>query len=79
MANASEISLYNLTLQKSQAITHALYGNFSDRKAQELVVARGKILELLRPEDGSGKVMCICSVEVFGTIRDLKSFRLAGN
>eukprot|EP00954_Amorphochlora_amoebiformis_P026667 1380673-Amorphochlora_amoeboformis.AAC.1 len=48
--------LYGLTLQKSTAITSAVYGNFSAPKAQEIVVARGKILELLRPDD-TGKVL----------------------
>eukprot|EP00434_Breviolum_minutum_P041055 symbB.v1.2.036514.t1/scaffold5029.1/size31658/1 len=69
--------LYHLTLQRSSAITHAIYGNFSAPKAQEIVCARYKTLELLRPDD-SGKVQSILSVEIFGVIRALNPFRLTG-
>jgi len=67
--------LYALTLQKATAITQAIYGNFSAPKAQEIVVARGKILELLRPDD-TGKVQSILSWECFGIIRCIYPFRL---
>ncbi|CAL1135370.1 unnamed protein product, partial [Cladocopium goreaui] len=69
--------LYHLTLQRSSAITHAIYGNFSAPKAQEIVCARYKTLELLRPDD-SGKVQSILSIEIFGVIRALNPFRLTG-
>jgi splicing factor 3B subunit 3 len=52
-------------------------GNFSAPKAQELVVARGKVLELLRPDE-NGKVQTIYSVEIFGVVRSLIPFRLTG-
>jgi len=68
---------YSLTLQKATAITQAIYGSFSAAKVQEIVVSRGKILELLRPDD-LGKVQCILSTEVFGVIRYLAPFRLTG-
>lgn len=68
--------LYNLTLQKAQAIPHAVYGNFSGPKSQEVVVSRGKVLELLRPDDDTGKVQSVLATEVFGTIRSLMPFRL---
>ncbi len=55
----------------------AIYGNFSGPKAQEIVVSRGKILELLRPDD-AGKVQTVCTTEVFGCIRCLAPFRLTG-
>jgi hypothetical protein len=42
----------------------------------EIVVARGKVLELLRPDD-AGKVQAIHSTEVFGIIRSLTPFRCA--
>jgi len=69
--------LYQLTLQRASAITHAVYGNFSAPKAQEIVVSRYKTLELLRPDD-SGKVQSILSQEVFGVIRAVLPFRLTG-
>jgi splicing factor 3B subunit 3 len=69
--------LYNLTLQKPTGIVCAVYGNFSSPKAQEIVVSRGKVLELLRPDE-TGKIQSILAVDVFGTIRSLASFRLTG-
>lgn len=69
--------LYCKTLQKASGITSAVYGNFSGPKQQEIVVARGKILELLRPDD-NGKVQMVHSTEVFGLIRSVATFRLTG-
>jgi len=71
--------LYNLTLQKAQAIPNAIFGSFSAPKAQEIVVSRGKILELLRPDDDTGKVQSVLATEVFGVLRDLRPFRLNGS
>jgi len=73
----SAMYLYSLTLQRATAITHAIYGNFSAPKAQEIIVARGKVLELLRPTD-SGKIQTVLSMDVFGVIRSLMPFRLTG-
>lgn len=47
-------------------------------KMQEIVVSRGKILELLRPDANTGKVHTLLTVEVFGIIRSLMAFRLTG-
>ncbi|KAK9916752.1 hypothetical protein WJX75_006568 [Coccomyxa subellipsoidea] len=69
--------LYNLTLSRASGIQCAVYGNFSAPKAQEIVVSRGKTLELLRPDD-TGKVQTIFSTELFGCIRSLAPFRLTG-
>lgn len=69
--------LYNLTLSRASGIQCAIYGNFSASKAQELVVSRGKVLELLRPNE-NGKLQTVVSTEVFGTIRSLSAFRLTG-
>mmetsp|Transcript_8533 Transcript_8533/g.28705 ORF Transcript_8533/g.28705 Transcript_8533/m.28705 type:complete len:1198 (+) Transcript_8533:128-3721(+) len=71
------VHLYNLSLQKSAGINAAVYGNFSAPKAQEIVVARNKTLELLRPDD-TGKVQTICSMEAFGIVRSIAAFRLTG-
>ncbi|XP_064640228.1 splicing factor 3B subunit 3 [Lineus longissimus] len=70
--------LYNLTLQRSTGITCAIHGNFSGTKQQEIVVSKGKILELLRPDPNTGKVYTLLSVEVFGVIRSIIPFRLTG-
>lgn len=70
--------LYNLTLQRSTAITHAVHGSFAGTKAQEILVSRGKSLELLRPDPNTGKVYTLLTVETFGVIRSLMAFRLLG-
>ncbi len=68
--------LYNLTLQRASGITHAVHGNFSGAKLQEIVVSRGKTLDLLKPDPNTGKVHTLLSVEVFGVVRSLMAFRL---
>ncbi|KAG8042161.1 hypothetical protein G9C98_000152 [Cotesia typhae] len=70
--------LYNLTLQRATGITHAVHGNFSGTKLQEILVSRGKSLELLRPDPNTGKVHTLLAVEVFGIVRSLMAFRLTG-
>ncbi|KAK9502509.1 hypothetical protein O3M35_011278 [Rhynocoris fuscipes] len=70
--------LYNLTLQRATGITHAVHGSFSGSKQQEILVSRGKCLELLRPDPNTGKVHSLLTVEIFGVIRSLMSFRLTG-
>ena len=69
--------LYNLTLQTGGGINRAVCGNFSAPKAHEIVVARNKTLELLRP-DQHGKTQVVFTTEVFGIIRSLAAFRLTG-
>ncbi|CAG2252578.1 splicing factor 3B subunit 3-like [Mytilus galloprovincialis] len=70
--------LYNLTLQRATGIAHAIHGNFSGSKLQEIVVSRGKILELLKHDPNTGKCYPLLSTEIFGTIRALIPFRLTG-
>ncbi|KAG5533303.1 hypothetical protein RHGRI_027481 [Rhododendron griersonianum] len=69
--------LYNLTLHRATGIISAISGNFSGGKTQEIVVARGKVLDLLRP-DGNGKIQTLLSVDIFGAIRSISRFRLTG-
>eukprot|EP01116_Phalansterium_solitarium_P022015 TRINITY_DN7109_c0_g1_i1.p1 TRINITY_DN7109_c0_g1~~TRINITY_DN7109_c0_g1_i1.p1 ORF type:complete len:1188 (+),score=598.46 TRINITY_DN7109_c0_g1_i1:160-3723(+) len=69
--------LYNFTLGRPTGIQIAVYGNFSAPKAQEIIVGRGKILELLRPDD-NGRVQSVLAVEIFGVIRSIVPFRLTG-
>jgi len=45
---------------------------------QEIVIARGKLLEIVRPDPNTGKVHTLLSTEVFGCIRSIISFRLTG-
>jgi len=45
------MNLYSLSLHQPTAIIKAIIGNFSGGKQQEIVVAKSKMLEILRPED----------------------------
>lgn len=69
--------LLNLTLQPPSGINLAVYGNFTGPQAQEFVVARGNVLQLLRPDE-AGRLETVISTEVFGVIRSVHPFRLTG-
>ena len=70
--------LYNLTLQPATNITHCVAGNFSGQKKLEIIVSRGKVLEIMLPDENTGKVQSLLSVEIFGVIRSITPFRLQG-
>ena len=74
----STMFLYNLTLQRATGIVSAIHGNFSGTRLQEIVVSRGKTLDLLRHDPNTGKIYPVLSVEVFGVIRAIMPFRLTG-
>lgn len=70
--------LYNLTLQRASHVTIAVQGNFAGTKQQEIALAKGRVLELVRPDPATGKVHSVLSVDIFGTIRSMIAFRLTG-
>lgn len=53
-------------------------GNFAGTKNQEIVAARGNVLELFT-FDENGKAIVICSTPAFALVRSLITFRLAGS
>jgi hypothetical protein len=70
---------YNVTLSPPQSISHAIVGSFSGiPKSQEIIVARGTRLELLKPDASTGTIETVLESEVFGTIRSLAGFKLTG-
>lgn len=71
--------LYNVTLQRATGITHAIHGNFSGSKIQEILISHGKSLELVRPDPNTGKVLTLLQTEIFGVIRSMMAFRLTGS
>ena len=80
MATAtSNMFLYSLTLQPPTTISQALLGQFSGTKEQQILVASGSRLALLRPDPAQGKVITLLAHDVFGIIRAIASFRLAGS
>jgi len=71
--------MYNLTLRPSSAVTQAILGQFAGTKEQQILTAQGSRLVLYRPDVSAGKVLPIVSHDVFGIIRSLAVFRLAGS
>lgn len=71
--------LYSLSILRPSAITQAILGSFTGKKQQEIVVAQGSMLSLLRPDATQGKVHAILTHDVFGIVRCMSAFRLAGS
>lgn len=75
---------YNITLKEPTAITHAVVGQFSGRREDykkgffEIALAKGKVLEILKPDEATGRLNSLISVNVFGIIRSMAAFRLTG-
>ncbi|OMJ23582.1 Splicing factor 3B subunit 3 [Smittium culicis] len=70
--------LYNSELQSTTAIEHAIVGNFSGNKEQELVLGRNDRIELWKVNPKTGKLSSIVSENVFGKVRSLIPFKLTG-
>ena len=75
----SNMFLYSLTLQPPTVITHTIPAQFSGTKEQQILTASGSRLALLRPDPTSGTVTTLVSHEIFGIVRSIASFRLAGS
>ncbi|KAA8649703.1 hypothetical protein EYZ11_003350 [Aspergillus tanneri] len=79
MATTSHMFMYSLTIQAPSAVTQAILGQFAGTKEQQIVTASGSRLTIHRPDPAQGKVTPIFSQDVFGIIRSLAAFRLAGS
>jgi len=79
MATTSSMFMYSLTLQPPSAVTQALLGQFAGTKEQQIVTASGSRLTLHRPDATQGKITTILTHDVFGIVRSLAAFRLAGS
>lgn len=79
MATTSNMFMYSLTIQPPTAITQAILGQFAGTKEQQIVTASGSKLTIHRPDPTQGKITPIYSQDVFGIIRSLAAFRLAGS
>ena len=71
--------MYSLTIQPPSSITQAILGQFAGTKEQQIVTASGSRLTIHRPDPTQGKISVILSHDVFGIIRTLAAFRLAGS
>ncbi|KAI9814234.1 MAG: pre-mRNA-splicing factor rse1 [Pycnora praestabilis] len=79
MATTSSMFMYSLTIQPPSAVTQAILGQFSGTKEQQIATASGSRITLHRPDPTQGKITTILSQDVFGIIRSLAAFRLAGS
>ncbi|KAK3295976.1 CPSF A subunit region-domain-containing protein [Chaetomium fimeti] len=79
MATTSNMFLYSLTIQPPTTISQALLGQFSGTKEQQIITASGSRLTLLQPDPRQGKVNTVLSHDIFGIIRSIATFRLAGS
>lgn len=70
--------LYNLSIQPPSNVTASVIGQFSGTRQQEIILARGNRIELLRPDTQTGKVATVLAQDAFGIVRSLASFRLTG-
>ena len=70
--------LYSLTLKRASAVSRVAAGNFSSPSFNEFVVAKGRMLELLRPDAASGRLISVTKADTFGLIRSICAFRLHG-
>jgi splicing factor 3B subunit 3 len=71
--------MYALTIQPPSSITQAILGQFAGTKEQQIVTASGSRLTIHRPDPQQAKLTTILSQDVFGIIRSLAAFRLAGS
>jgi splicing factor 3B subunit 3 len=71
--------MYSLTLLPPAATTQAILGQFAGTKEQQIVTASGSYISLHRPDPAQGKISKVLSHNVFGIIRSLAAFRLAGS
>lgn len=70
--------MYSLTLNQTTGITHSICGSFTKADQDELVVSKGKVLEMYKVDADTRKLKLIYRQEVFGLIRSILPFRLMG-
>lgn len=65
--------LYSLTVKQPTSISKAITGSFSSAKANELLVARSRLLELYRQEETTGRrdlTRKPCKADIARCVRD---------
>lgn len=78
-SSSPSLHLYSVTLQKPTAFVKSIVGQFSGKASQEIVVIRGSYLELYRIDKVSEKILLLLSYNLFGTLRSIAPFRIAGS
>ncbi|TRY50191.1 Cleavage/polyadenylation specificity factor subunit A [Cryptosporidium tyzzeri] len=70
---------YSLTLESHGSILSAIQGSYSAAKAHEIVVNRGRSLELLRLDVNAAQIQSICLMDTFSLVRSISNLRLIGS
>lgn len=70
--------MYSLTVQPPSATTHAIVADFAGWGRQQILTANGSLLSLLEVSRMQKGFNTIHTHDVFGIIRGLATFRLAG-
>lgn len=73
------ICLYNVTLENQKTSVKCCVGNFSGKKAQEIVVATMNSLIVYKPDTSNGLLVQLFSTRIFATIRSIANFKVAGS
>lgn len=79
MSVDTPLCLYNLTLQKQSASIKSCVGNFSGKKSQEIITATSNSLNVYKPDAETGKLINVLSTQIFGIIRCVANFKIAGS
>jgi len=72
------MSLYALTVKQPAATQEALVGDFIGNTKQQILSVNGSRLSLLEVSRHIGQMRVIYSQDIFGIIRRIAKFRLAG-
>ncbi|KAF2085479.1 hypothetical protein K490DRAFT_46485 [Saccharata proteae CBS 121410] len=79
MATTSSMFMYSLTVQPPSAVTTAVVGQFAGTKEQQILTACGSKLTLSRALREEERVKPLLTHDLFGIIRSLSLFRIAGS
>lgn len=74
----SELTLYNITLERQSASVQCCLGNFSGTKKQEIITASSNELVVYRVDSSSGSLQQLFTFKLFSTIRSIAPVRIAG-
>ena len=78
MTTMSSLYMYSLMVQPPSATTHAIVADFAGWGRQQILTANGSLLSLLEVSRMQKGFNTIHTHDVFGIIRGLATFRLAG-
>jgi splicing factor 3B subunit 3 len=78
MTSFSTMSLYALTVKQPSATQDAITGDFLGNAKQQILIANGSRLSIFEVSRRQKGFQEIYSQDVFGIIRNINKFRLAG-